>query len=93
MFLGGIVPTANAWIGRLFPAEKRGMVYGLSFSASFGGMFIGPLFGGFLAARLGFGSVFLVTAAADAGCPLLDDLFRTVPEQGARLAGCVVAGR
>ncbi len=61
VFLGGIVPTANAWIGRLFPAEKRGMVYGLSFSASFGGMFIGPLFGGFLAARLGFGSVFLVT--------------------------------
>jgi MFS transporter, DHA1 family, multidrug resistance protein len=61
VFLGGIVPTANAWIGRLFPAEKRGMVYGLSYSASFGGMFIGPLFGGFLAARLGFGSVFLVT--------------------------------
>ncbi len=47
VFLGGIVPTANAWIGRLFPAEKRGMVYGLSYSASFGGMFIGPLFGGF----------------------------------------------
>jgi DHA1 family multidrug resistance protein-like MFS transporter len=37
------------------------MVYGLSFSASFAGMFVGPLFGGFLAARLGFGSVFLVT--------------------------------
>lgn len=61
VFLGGIVPTANAWIGRLFPAENRGMVYGLSYSASFTGMFIGPLFGGFLAARLGFGSVFLVT--------------------------------
>ena len=61
VFLGGIVPTANAWIGRLFPAENRGMVYGLSYSASFAGMFIGPLFGGFLAARLGFGSVFLVT--------------------------------
>jgi DHA1 family multidrug resistance protein-like MFS transporter len=61
LFLGGIIPTANAWIGRLFPAEKRGMVYGLSYSASFGGMFFGPLFGGFLAARLGFGSVFLVT--------------------------------
>jgi DHA1 family multidrug resistance protein-like MFS transporter len=61
VFLGGIVPTANAWIGRLFPSEKRGMVYGLSFSASFMGMFVGPLFGGFLAASLGFGSVFLVT--------------------------------
>ena len=61
LFLGGIIPTANAWIGRLFPAEKRGMVYGLSYSASFTGMFFGPLFGGFLAARLGFGSVFLAT--------------------------------
>ena len=30
-------------------------------AATFAGMFIGPLFGGFLAARLGFGSVFLVT--------------------------------
>jgi DHA1 family multidrug resistance protein-like MFS transporter len=61
LFLGGIIPTANAWIGRLFPAENRGMVYGLSYSASFGGMFIGPLFGGFLAARMGFGAVFFAT--------------------------------
>ncbi len=38
-------------------------------------------------------AVFLVTAAADAGSPLLDDLFRAVPEQGARLTGCIVAGR
>jgi DHA1 family multidrug resistance protein-like MFS transporter len=61
LFLGGIIPTANAWIGRLFPAENRGMVYGLSYSASFTGMFFGPLFGGFLAARLGFGAVFFAT--------------------------------
>jgi MFS transporter, DHA1 family, multidrug resistance protein len=61
LFIGGIIPTANAWVGRLFPRENRGMVYGLSYSASFAGMFVGPLFGGFLAARLGFGSVFLVT--------------------------------
>ena len=61
LFIGGIIPTANAWIGRLFPAETRGMVYGLSYSASFSGMFAGPLFGGFLAARLGFTAVFLAT--------------------------------
>ena len=61
LFLGGIIPTTNAWIGRLFPRERRGMVYGLSYSASFIGMFMGPLAGGFLAARLGFGSVFFVT--------------------------------
>jgi len=63
LFLGGIIPTTNAWIGRLFPAERRGMVYGLSYSASFTGMFVGPLAGGALAARFGFGSVFLVTGA------------------------------
>jgi MFS transporter, DHA1 family, multidrug resistance protein len=63
LFIGGIIPTANAWIGRLFPAETRGMVYGLSYSASFAGMFIGPLFGGFLAARLGFAAVFLATGS------------------------------
>ncbi|HEY5348205.1 MAG TPA: MFS transporter [Candidatus Lustribacter sp.] len=63
LFIGGIIPTANAWIGRLFPAETRGMVYGLSYSASFAGMFVGPLFGGFLAARLGFAAVFLATGS------------------------------
>ena len=63
LFLGGIIPTANAWIGRLFAPERRGMVYGFSYSASFVGMFIGPLGGGALAARFGFGSVFLVTGA------------------------------
>jgi MFS transporter, DHA1 family, multidrug resistance protein len=62
LFFGGIIPTANAWIGRLFPAETRGMVYGLSYSASFTGMFLGPLMGGFLAARFGFASVFVTTS-------------------------------
>jgi DHA1 family multidrug resistance protein-like MFS transporter len=63
LFLGGIVPTANAWIGRLFPRERRGMVYGLSYSATFAGMFLGPLSGGFVAAHFGFATVFLVTGA------------------------------
>ena len=61
IFLGGIIPTANAWIGRQFPAEQRGLVYGVSYSASFLGMFIGPTFGGLLAARFGVASVFAVT--------------------------------
>jgi DHA1 family multidrug resistance protein-like MFS transporter len=63
LFLGGIIPTANAWIGRLFPRERRGMVFGLSYSASFIGMFIGPLFGGYTASWLGFPAVFLITGA------------------------------
>lgn len=61
LFLGGILPTAQAWIGRLFTKERRGMVYGLSYSASFLGMFMGPLFGGYVASWLGFGAVFLIT--------------------------------
>jgi DHA1 family multidrug resistance protein-like MFS transporter len=62
LFLGGIFPTANAWVGRLFSADKRGMVYGLSYSATSTAMFIGPITASFLAARFGFAAVFLVTA-------------------------------
>jgi MFS transporter, DHA1 family, multidrug resistance protein len=61
IFLGGILPTANAWIGRLFPAEQRGRVYGITYSATFTGMFIGPLLGGGVAAAFGFDAVFYVT--------------------------------
>ncbi len=61
LFLGGIIPTTNAWIGRLFPRERHGAVYGLSYSAFFTGMFMGPLFGSTLAAWFGFGAVFMVT--------------------------------
>jgi DHA1 family multidrug resistance protein-like MFS transporter len=63
LFLGGVVPTASAWIGRLFSADQRGLIFGLSYSASFGGMFVGPLAGGYLSARFGFGSAFIVTGA------------------------------
>jgi DHA1 family multidrug resistance protein-like MFS transporter len=61
LFLGGIIPTTNAWIGRLFAREKHGAVFGLSYSAFFVGMFFGPIFGGALAARFGFSSVFFAT--------------------------------
>ncbi len=61
VFLGGILPTANAWIGRLFPPEQRGRVYGISYSATFTGMFIGPLLGGGIAAIFGFEAVFFIT--------------------------------
>jgi DHA1 family multidrug resistance protein-like MFS transporter len=59
LFLGGVLPTANALIGRLFPSERRGQVYGITSSATFLGMCIGPLLGGALAARFGFQVVFL----------------------------------
>lgn len=59
VFLGGIVPSANAWIGRLAPRDQRGRVFGLAASASSLGLFFGPLMGGIVAARFGIPSVFL----------------------------------
>lgn len=61
-FIGGILPTANALIGRLVPASSRGFVYGLSSSASFLGIALGPLTGGVVAASAGLRWVFVVTA-------------------------------
>ena len=58
-FLGGVLPTANAWIGRMFPIERRGAVYGMTSSATFLGMFVGPLLGGGIASKFGFTAVFL----------------------------------
>lgn len=60
IFLGGILPTANAWIGSLFPGEQRGRVYGVVSSATFLGMFAGPLLGGIVASRFGFEAAFLL---------------------------------
>ena len=59
LFLGGVLPTANALIGRMFPIERRGQVFGITSSATFMGMFLGPLLGGTVAARFGFEAVFL----------------------------------
>ncbi len=39
MFIGGILPTANALIGRMAPADKRGQIYGFTSSATFLGSF------------------------------------------------------
>jgi len=63
MFIGGILPTANALVGRLAPPEQRGTVFGLTASATFLGNSLGPLTGGTVAASLGLRWVFLVTAA------------------------------
>ncbi len=63
MFLGGVLPTANALIGRIFPLERRGQVFGITSSATFLGMFCGPLLGGTIAARFGFEAVFLTIGA------------------------------
>jgi MFS transporter, DHA1 family, multidrug resistance protein len=62
LFVGGILPTANALVGRLAPAGDRGAVYGTTASAMFLGGSLGPLSGGAIASLFGLNWVFLVTA-------------------------------
>jgi DHA1 family multidrug resistance protein-like MFS transporter len=62
MFVGGILPTANALVGRLVARADRGTVYGLTASATFLGSFSGPLVAGSLAATAGIRWVFVLTA-------------------------------
>ncbi len=61
MFVGGILPTANAMIGRLVAADHRGLVYGVTASATFLGSFLGPFTGGAIAASFGIPWVFVIT--------------------------------
>lgn len=63
IFIGGILPTANALVGRLTPEADRGMVYGMTASATFLGGFFGPFTGGTVASLLGPRWVFAVVAA------------------------------
>ncbi|MBV9811975.1 MAG: MFS transporter [Acetobacteraceae bacterium] len=63
MFVGGILPTANALIGRSVAADKRGLVYGMTASATFLGSSLGPLTGGTIASLFGIPVVFLVTGS------------------------------
>ena len=61
LFIGGILPTANALIGRSVSRESRGTIYGMTASATFLGNSLGPLTGGSIAAGLGIRYVFVVT--------------------------------
>jgi DHA1 family multidrug resistance protein-like MFS transporter len=63
LFIGAIVPTANALIGRMVRRGERGTVYGMTASATFLGNSLGPLTGGAIAASFGLRWVFLITSA------------------------------
>ncbi len=63
LFIGGILPTANALIGRMAGPGQRGAVFGMTASATFLGNSLGPMTGGVVAAAFGLHWVFLVTAA------------------------------
>ncbi|MEW6547019.1 MAG: MFS transporter [Bacillota bacterium] len=61
VFLGGILPTANALVGHLAPHERRATAYGLTSSATFLGNFLGPLLGGLVVATFGLRTIFVFT--------------------------------
>jgi DHA1 family multidrug resistance protein-like MFS transporter len=63
LFIGGIIPAANALIGKMTPASDRGFTYGTTASAYFLGNALGPLTGGVVGAAFGLRWVFVVTAA------------------------------
>jgi DHA1 family multidrug resistance protein-like MFS transporter len=63
LFIGGLLPAANALVGRQVARSERGAIYGMTSSAMFMGNSLGPLLGGFIAAGFGIHWVFLLTAA------------------------------
>jgi len=63
LFVGGLLPTANAILARTAPREQQGTAYGLSNSISSGGRALGPMFGATVAATWGMRSAFVSAGA------------------------------
>ncbi len=63
LFMGGIMPTANALLAKATSTEHRGAVFGFSHSAQAGGRAVGPMVGAGVSNAWGMSSAFLVTAA------------------------------
>ncbi len=61
LFLGGLMPSANALLAGLVPQERRGAAFGLAATANSMANAIGPLSGAFFASFWGMRSVFLAT--------------------------------
>jgi MFS transporter, DHA1 family, multidrug resistance protein len=61
LFVGGILPAANALGARLTPREQRGQVFGFTSSAFFLGSFAGPLWGGIGSAAFGIRTMLATT--------------------------------
>jgi DHA1 family multidrug resistance protein-like MFS transporter len=62
VFMGGVMPTANALLAYATPSARRGAVFGFSNSASAGGRALGPALGAAVSNTWGMGSSFLLTA-------------------------------
>jgi DHA1 family multidrug resistance protein-like MFS transporter len=81
LFIGGLLPVANAMVARLVDRSERGAVFGMTASAMFLGNSLGPLIGGAIAAGFGLRWVFLMTALVMA--VNLVWVYRRVPEYAA----------
>ena len=62
LFMGGVMPTANALLAKNTPPSRRGAIFGLLGSVQSGGRALGPLVGAGVANIWGMANVFLVTA-------------------------------
>jgi DHA1 family multidrug resistance protein-like MFS transporter len=62
LFLGGVVPSAQAMIGLRAPDERRAGIMGVTSTALMLGNLTGPLVGGALAGHFGLRSVFFLSA-------------------------------
>lgn len=62
IFMGGIMPTANALLAYATPAARRGAVFGFGHSAGAAGRAVGPTVGALVSNLWGMGSAFYVTA-------------------------------
>jgi len=63
LFIGGVIPTANALLARSTPLAQRGIVFGLVTSAQAGGRALGPVVGAGASNSWGMRSAFWVTAS------------------------------
>ncbi|MDA8048475.1 MAG: MFS transporter [Rhodospirillales bacterium] len=77
-FIGGLLPTANALVGRMVARSERGTVYGMTASATFFGNSLGPMTGGGIAAIFGLRWVFVLTSLLFVANWLW--VYRSVPE-------------
>ncbi|MHB0869982.1 MAG: MFS transporter [Chloroflexota bacterium] len=61
LFLGGLMPSANALLANLVPRERRGAVFGLSSGAQAMANFVGPLSGAAITTHWGLRAIFAIT--------------------------------
>ena len=83
LFMGGIMPTANALLAKATDTEHRGAVFGFSNSAQAGGRAVGPIVGAGVSNAWGMSSAFLVTAAIFGAMATLVATLVRVPEDAA----------